>query len=556
MLRNNFAQASQRLQRAILRFPALWLLLICLIVYGRGLGGDFVIDDWPVVKENSHITDTRYLSNYFTRDVWSNTEANLTNNFGGYSLYRPLFLTTLNLGYQLWGYSSLAFHTLNLILHAINTLLVFYLILGLLPDRARTAAFFGAALFGVHPVHVESVAWISGITDPLASLFMLSGFLLYRRYVRTENFVFSGLALVCFSAGLLSKEVAVFFPLLLVSNDWLEGKFALKRYLPYLGVLAIYFLARSAALEHALDLAEYDIAKIPLLIDFFFRYIQTLIIPWPLDFNFLTPPPTNYLATATGAAAAISGLALLPWALRDRQTCIPISYAWFVIPLLPALPVALMHNGIFAIRALYLPCVGLALFSAWAYQFFAGKKLIVAALWAVIPIFATTSMLEIEDWKDDESVFSAVLARDPNLWWAYSGLAEFMERKGQNEKAVSLYIRASELTKNEGDLVASLGNIGRVFGQNGDVENSEKYYRKILDFAPNYAGAWIGLGNNALTKQDNQQALKFYQKALQADPQSYIASYNLALTYRRLGDIEKAQYFESIARQLQQQPSQ
>ena len=102
MPNNNFSPASQRFQEAILRFPALWLLLICLVVYGRGLGGDFVLDDWPVVKENSHITDFGYLADYFTGDVWGNTELNPLEDSESYPLYRPLFLVALNAGHHLW----------------------------------------------------------------------------------------------------------------------------------------------------------------------------------------------------------------------------------------------------------------------------------------------------------------------------------------------------------------------------------------------------------------------------------------------------------------------
>ena len=156
----------------------LWRLLLCVLVYARSLGGDYVWDDWPVVKENQKITSVEYVPGYFTSGVWTNTDMDVVDR----SLYRPLFMVVLNAGYALWGDSPLAFHALNLLLHSANTALLFYVILGLTRGRNILAALSGAALFAVHPVHVESVAWISGLTDPLVSFFLLSSFLLYRRY--------------------------------------------------------------------------------------------------------------------------------------------------------------------------------------------------------------------------------------------------------------------------------------------------------------------------------------------------------------------------------------
>ena len=198
-----------------LGYPQFWLVVLCLLVLGRGLTGDFVMDDIPVIQENSKITELKYIPGYFTDSVWGNTDLGDQVNLGGNLLYRPLFLLNLNMGYQLWGTSQLGFHALNLLLHCINTVLIFYIVIGLLPARNRMAAFLGAALFAVYPVHVESIAWIAGLTDPLVSLFLFSSFLMYRRYVGTGKPHFALLALTCYAAGLLSKEVAIFFPLLL-----------------------------------------------------------------------------------------------------------------------------------------------------------------------------------------------------------------------------------------------------------------------------------------------------------------------------------------------------
>ena len=135
-----------------------------------------------------------------------------------------------------------------------------------------------------------------------------------------------------------------------------------------------------------------------------------------------------------------------------------------------------------------------------------------------------------------------------------ASFARVYEREGDNTEAVKLYLKAAELSPTELDRLAFLESAALILGQDSKTKDSEYYYREILKSDPQRSSAWVGLGNNALARQDNQQAIEFFKKAFQADPKNFIAPYNLALTYRRIGDIEQAQYFENIARQLQQQP--
>ncbi|MBI3774038.1 MAG: hypothetical protein HY273_00520, partial [Gammaproteobacteria bacterium] len=261
------------------------------------------------------ITELKYIPDYFTHGVWRNTDladqASLSDN----TLYRPLFLLTLNLAHHMWGANPFGFHALNLLLHGINTVLIFYLLAGLIPAGGKLTALLGAALFAVHPAHVESIAWAAGITDPLVSLFLLSALLLYRHYSRTQRPVFAFLALTGYAAGLLSKEVAVLFPLLLVLHDGLQRQLRPWRYFPYLAVLACYLMARSAALGNALDWARFDLTHWPVLLEFVSCYIQLLIFPWPLNYYYVKPE-ANLAAISLGILACLAAAGYLLRNLR------------------------------------------------------------------------------------------------------------------------------------------------------------------------------------------------------------------------------------------------
>ncbi|MCF6338620.1 MAG: tetratricopeptide repeat protein [Gammaproteobacteria bacterium] len=545
-----------------------WLFIFCVIVFASSLGGDFVMDDWPVIKENSKITDTKYIPDYFTRGVWANTDLAEEAGIGGHSLYRPVFLLTLNLSYQLWGDSALGYHALNLTLHSINTILVYFLILGFLSPSYRMVAGMSAAIFAVHPVHVESVAWIAGMTDPLVSLFLLSGFLLHRRWYqstsRKKKWIYAISAPLCFALALLSKETAIFFPLILIiydvlfQRDTLRLKSVIARYLTYAALLLIYFVLRSNALDEG-DIqqsgawARINFQNFPVLLAFFTHYIQLLVFPSPLEYYY-SPPTPGVFVFITGGLFFIGALFYLPRALRQQQGLYVLAIAWVVITLLPALPIALFDEPVFAQRVLYLPSVGFAMLIAWAIRraqqrsHTAGAVVKTTAIVFLIS-FSVASMTEIADWENDTVFYSQAMKTNPDSFQPLAGLAAAYARNtNQNTEAIiDLYLKAAELAPRETDKINFQENVARIYGQSGNISKSEQFYRNIVHRMPKRSSAWVGLGNNALARGEQQQALRFYQRAYEADPNNRIASHNLALVYRQLGRLERAAFFRRLA---------
>jgi len=555
--------------RALIKnsLPA-WLFIFCIIVYTSGLSGDFVMDDWPVIKENSKITDTKYIPDYFTRGVWSNTDLAKETGLGDHSLYRPVFLLTLNLSWQLWGDSALGYHALNLVLHGINTILVYFLILGFLSPAWRMAAGMSAAIFAVHPVHVESVAWIAGMTDPLVSLFLLGGFLLHRRWYqaasRQKKWIYAIGAPLCFALALLSKETAIFFPLILIIYDalfqrsTLYSKSGITRYLTYAALLLIYFILRNNALDagdaqQSGAWARINFQNFPVLLAFFTHYIQLLVFPSPLEYYY-SPPSTGVFALVIGGLFFIGALLYLPRALRQQQGLYVLAIAWVVITLLPALPIALFDEPVFAQRVLYLPSVGFAMFIAWAIRQAQQRSHAIGSIVKTIAIaflifFSVASMTEIADWKSDTVFYTQAMKTSPDSFKPVAGLAAAYARDTvqNNEAAIDLYLKAARLAPRETDKIDFQENAARIYGQSGKISESEQLYRDIVRRVPKRSSAWVGLGNNALAREQRQQALEFYQKAYETDPDNRIASYNLALVYQQLGKPERAAFFRRLA---------
>jgi hypothetical protein len=558
-----FSLISDRLKQGFLQHPMPWsvalLLAVVWLLFAPSLGGDFVMDDWPVIKDNSKITQSSAIADYFRRGVWANTDLGEQTGMQGTVLYRPLFLLTLNAAHHLWGGNPLGYHLLNVGLHSLNVLLVFLLLRGLLPPTHTAAALLGAALFAVHPVHVESIAWSAGLTDPLVSLFLLGAMLCYRRYSQSGHLVAATGALFGYGAGLLSKEVAIFFPLLLMAYDYLfAGRLYPRRYVPYGLLFILYFVARNNALGASANWSSFDLGQWPLLLEFISHYLQLLIIPWPLEYYYARP--------VTSLPALIIGgclfMAILWWLLRvirsrpqgNSQSLITWALLWLAVTLLPALPVALMAEPKFAIRVLYLPSVGLSLLLAlllthWGQR--TGRALTTGSA-VVLLTFSLISWQEIADWENDRVFYQQAAQTSPNSFRPLVGLAETYVREGAMSQAAALNLKAATLATAPDKQLDLMEKAAQLYGQHGDVQNSEHYYQQVLQRDPRRSSAWVGLGNNALARGQLQQARDFYQRAYQANPKNPVASYNLALVYQRLGDAQRARHYQAIARQLQQ----
>lgn len=562
-----------------------FLFLLCLLVFSRALMGEFVMDDWPVVKENSKITGSQYIPDYFTSGVWANTDLSEQTGVGGHTLYRPLFLLTINLAHQLWGDNASAYHALNLGLHGINTVLVYFLIIGFFSSASRMTAGMAAAIFAVHPVHVESVAWIAGITDPLVSLFILSGFLLHRRSRQLQSRQSQSQqhasllpaigAPLCYALALLSKETAVLFPLILISHDALFHRASLKtpaaiwRYAPYAVLLALYVMLRGHALStdaltnHGLW-SRMDFHHWPRLLEFAAHYIQLLFFPSPLEYYY-TAPHTGSLALIVGGMLMLGALFYLVRALKpslkpgqqQAYRLYLLSLAWIILFLLPALPIALFSDPVFATRILYLPSVGFVLFMAWLIHHAQGVSnmftMTVKAITSIMLLsFSMITLVETDDWANDTVFYTQAMKTSPDSFKPIAGLAAAKERENNTEYAIDLYLRAAELAPRESDKLDYQENAASLYGQSGNTQKSQELYQDILRHDPKRSSAWVGLGNNALARNSAQQALEYYQKAYKADPNNFVASYNLMLIYQQLGKLQQAAYFRNISKRLQQ----
>lgn len=522
--------------------------IAALLPFVPALSGDFVWDDRTLVLENRLLGD------------WSQLRANLAGDFfrrsgveEGIGHWRPVVTLSYMIDRSLHGADPTGYHALNLLLHAVASALVFALArrlaLPLLPSLAA------ALLFAVHPVHVESVAWISGRTDLLCAVPALAALLLdFRRARLGSSAAAFGVAALTLLA-LLAKEmaVAVLFGTLLraalLPTDRERGlstpRRAIDAAIPPLAAIAIY-----AALRFGLvgippePPAAAAAGRLALLVAWGGAYLDYLrVLFWPADLGILSrvglagPADPRVLLgfalLATPAAAA--------WLARKTRPALSWSLAFFLLALLPLTNVLVPIRapaGIpfpWAERFLYLPSAGFVLALAAAAASLARPAALrgatIALLVATFPLAART-VDRAGDWRDERTLFGAEVARLPDAATAHLGLADALARDGDLDAAEPHYRRAIALSDRN---VFARFNLGNLLMKRGDLPGAEAAYRDALAIDPGNGRARMNLGIVLARTGRAEAAVAALEEAARLLPRSAEARLNLGNALRLAG---------------------
>ncbi len=345
-----------------------FVLTATFVAYAVTLRFNFVYDDLGQIVANPLVQSWDNVSVYFRGNVWMQQSA-----VGNY--YRPIFLLWLLVNYTLFGLHPFFWHMTNVMAHLVATGLVFAVAHRLSGDRR--VAIFAALVFGVHPVHLESVAWVSGVTEPLLAILLLASFLAYLEFrARGRSWRWLGLCGALYSFALLAKETAVVFPALLMAYELLfqrrdeqrkKGPAVMKAMTMFVLLTGAYLLARAQAL-HGLAHTTVElptkirVLTIPSVVWFYFK---TLVAPVKLsafyDTPYITHVSAKYVVVPITGVAIILGL-LVWWWRKSRSPLVALGALWILLPIAPLLNLSVLPLGDFVHdRYLYLPSIGFAL---------------------------------------------------------------------------------------------------------------------------------------------------------------------------------------------------
>ncbi|MDO8543845.1 MAG: tetratricopeptide repeat protein [Opitutaceae bacterium] len=502
---------------------------ILVAVYARVIDGGFVWDD------NAHVTRPALRSIAGLGRIWFEP--------GATQQYYPLLHSTFWLEHRLWGDSTALYHLANLAQHGCAALL-FAVALRQLGVRG---AAWGGLLFAVHPVHVESVAWISEQKNTLSTLLYLAAALAYLRFDQTRRLPVYFSALGLFVLALLTKSVTATLPAALLVVLWwrrgrLEWRADVRPLLPWLvlGATAGLFTAWIERTMIGADGAEFQLSLLERLLlagQVVWFYLGKLL--WPAELSFIYPRwiiapenPTHWIPLI----AAIVLVAAL-WRLR-RRTRAPLAAALFfggtLFPVLGFLNVYPFRYSFVADHFQYVASFGLiALGAAVADRIPAswGARGQMVSL-AAVAALSLASWTHAQQYRDEETLWRATLARNPECWMAHNNLGQLLANRGATDKAMSHYEAALRLRP---EYAGAHNNIGLLLARMpGRLDEALAHYRRAVASDPTLAEAHNNLGAElARLPGRSQEAIAHYQRALQINPGYAQVHFNLAAELAR-----------------------
>jgi tetratricopeptide (TPR) repeat protein len=511
------------------------------------LTGDFVWDDRPLIVENSLVKSPGQVPQLLTSSFW-----NTGDRYDRFrSFFRPLVSMTYALDYAVWGLDPLGFHLSNLALHLACCWLVYCL--ALREAIPRWPAVAGAGLFAVHPVHVESVAWICGRTDVLCAVFVLGAFLLHRRGEQTGHRAATRLlAWGLFLAALLAKEMAATLPLLVFLDHWLRragtGRRlaeALKAALPYFGLLGLYLALRAAVLPGGQPLVELGaLSWLATALFVLARYLTLLLVPLGLDAHYPYQPFDSLWRPSVIVAAVMLSIVLLCIVLLRRRNPRTVFWtAWIAIGLGPVLLFGRFGDVVMADRFLYLPSVGLAVLGGLALwrvtQIVRGRRRVAVAVGAGV-ILATLGALTWDRttvWRDDHTLFSDMLRTSPDSALVRANLGLALFRRGDLDRAIEQFELAIRFAPGYG---MAHNNLAATLELRGRPQAAMTHYRAALDAAPGLMHAQRNLAHLLVTRGRVEEGLSLMRDLLRRHPRSPDALYAAADAFYAVGRTGEA----------------
>ncbi len=511
---------------------------------------DFVnYDDGDYVKAN------RDVQQGFTPDAirWAFTTGHAAN-------WHPVTWLSHMLDFQMFGNDPGFHHMTSVFFHALNAVLLFFLVRKWTGALWRSA--FIAAIFAFHPVHVESVAWVSERKDVLSGFFCLLTMLFYTRYAMKRIAGEKGaldyiIAILLFAIGLMSKPMLVTLPFVLLLIDlWplqrvaggpqgpRDNLWLVLEKLPFLVMAAASSVITFFVQRVGGAVASMESLSLPLRINnafvSYWRYVEKIF--WPNDLAILYPHPHSWpwWQVALSIAFIVGSMIIATWQWR-RRPYLFVGFLWFVGTMVPVIGLVQVGIQSMADRYTYIPSIGLSIAVVWLISEFVVRWKWLTGIFAVIAVscvmacIAVTSR-QIEFWHDSESLFKRTLSVTEKNYLVWNNLG-FSLPKSRVADAMECYRKSIEINPNYPD---ALNNLAHALAEQGKPHEAIPLYERALAIQPKSADINNNYGNALAEIGDVDRAIKHYLIALEANKDHADAHNNLGIAYAMRGKFDDA----------------
>jgi len=551
------------------------LFLVVLGTFWPALHSDFVgYDDPEYVTGNWHIQQ----GCTWETIKWSFVSAEAAN-------WHPLTWLSHTLDWELFGAAAWGHHLTSILLHAANAVLCFLTLKRL--TNAFWQSLIVALLFGLHPLRVESAAWVAERKDVLSAFFFFLTILAYTNYVKSAEGPFTArsqnpateihhrcawtyaLALVLFVLGLMCKPMLVTVPLVLLLLDWwplgrvkpkLQGaKWAaflplLREKVPFfaaavaISVITLIVQHRAGAMATTAPL----VARMENAVISYCRYLGKIFLP--VDLAIFYPPVEHWSILAVlSAAVLLVVLTVGAVMLRRSHPYLVVGWFWFLGMLVPVIGLIQVGEQSMADRYTYLPSIGILLMLIWGIQAFTAQSRFHTVVAIVLPAAGALACLimtreQFGWWKDSEHLFRHALSVTTANYLAHNNLGTTLDQQGKPNEAVSEFQEA--LNARPGYAEAHK-NLGSLLERRGRFDAALIEYQEALRLKPQFAEACNGIGSIFSKQGKADEAMNYYRRAIGLKPENADAHFNLGIELERAARLDDAIQEFAITLKLQ-----
>jgi len=525
------------------------LAIVTMAIYAQVIGHQFIaLDDDLYIKENPMVN--RGIS--LARLSWAFTTFYQAN-------WHPLTWISHMIDSQVFGMNAGGHLLVNATIHVANTLLVFWFLLR--TTNARWPSALVAALFALHPLHVESVAWAAERKDTLSTFFGLLSLIAYVRYAKAPTRMWYAWTAIALVLGLMAKPILVTWPFVMLLLDYwplrrfeasgIDDRRSLVRgvvleKIPLFAIAAASSIITWIAQAHGGAVRTVVDAPIALrLSNALVAYAKYLVLTfWPSDLAVYYPfPPAGIpIWQIIGAAVLLSAVTAFCVFQRKTRPYLIVGWLWFLGTLVPVIGLVQVGGQTMADRYFYIPSIGLFIALVFGLAELAKKWRVAPSLGAaiigvVLLILAALTNAQIHRWRDSVTLFQHTLAvTPPNLPIEYN-LGHVIGEQGRYDEAAAHFDKALQIKP---DFFDALLNMGVTRARQGRTGEAIEYFQRAIRVQPNSAKAHAELGVELAKENRNDAAFAELSQALDLAPNDADVHTNLGLVLARLGKVQEA----------------
>lgn len=426
---------------------AVWPALLSVLLFAHGLGGGFIYDDEPMLVENDRVVKAT-VREALTSDYWGYHEAKDWH----YIHYRPLAILSFSGLHHLFGLSPFAFHAANFLMNAVAIACFYWLLLAL--GQSATVAMAAALLFAVHPLHVESVEWVIGLTETQSGALTIASLTCFAYGKRAWSWLLAGLAM-------FTKESALILPAIIFVLAWMhcperkKWRAPIEASMPYAVLAALYVAVRGILLPHPPPgaVSASILGGLRTMPRVAAQYLEMLFVPWPLAIHYALAGRELVL----GVLFVAGSLVLVAIYVKSTRDDLALSAALILFPILMPVLTSPLRDGWLYIqdRLTYLSTAGACLLAATMLARLPRRGLLYACM-LLVPLGALGTYLQVDVWDNNETFWRHTLKVTPQSNLAALNLAYSLYLDERFSEAAQVYIEALRYHPDDKDLLQSL----------------------------------------------------------------------------------------------------